>query len=110
MAVFISPAGVPESHRTKPDGYFTVEEWIAAHPELIVKKRKGEIFARLGEIQNSAIGLTQNVVYATLNKIDPSADDVENFNVLMEEKAQLKQELESLLNPPPARRRGAKAS
>lgn len=33
MATYISPQGNPEIWETKPEGYFTVNEWKAAHPE-----------------------------------------------------------------------------
>ena len=32
MAIFISPSGNPEVWGKKPAGYFTPEEWQAAHP------------------------------------------------------------------------------
>lgn len=32
MPVFYSPEGNPEVWEQKPDGYFTSEEWAAAHP------------------------------------------------------------------------------
>ena len=32
MPVFLSPDGNPEIWAQKPDGYFTPEEWAAAHP------------------------------------------------------------------------------
>lgn len=33
MATFFSPTGNPEVWEEKPNGYFTPEEWAAAHPE-----------------------------------------------------------------------------
>lgn len=33
MATFYSPDGNPEVWQTKPDGYFTLEEWRVLHPE-----------------------------------------------------------------------------
>lgn len=33
MPVFYSPEGNPEVWEQKPDGYFTPEEWAAAHPD-----------------------------------------------------------------------------
>ena len=32
MATFYSPTGNPEVWQTKPDGYYTPEEWAALHP------------------------------------------------------------------------------
>lgn len=32
MNTYISPSGNPEVWNEKPDGYFTPEEWAAAHP------------------------------------------------------------------------------
>lgn len=32
MSTFYSPTGNPEVWESKPDGYFTPEEWAAAHP------------------------------------------------------------------------------
>lgn len=32
MAVYYSPTGNPEMWANKPDGYFTEEEWLTAHP------------------------------------------------------------------------------
>ena len=32
MATYYSPTGNPEVWESKPDGYYTVEEWQAAHP------------------------------------------------------------------------------
>ena len=33
MATFYSPSGNPEAWASKPNGYFTPEEWAALHPE-----------------------------------------------------------------------------
>ena len=32
MSIFVSPQGNPEIWESKPKGYFTPEEWLAAHP------------------------------------------------------------------------------
>ena len=33
MATYFSPAGNPEVWDEKPEGYFTPEQWAAAHPQ-----------------------------------------------------------------------------
>ena len=39
MPVFISPEGRPERHTIKPEGYFTRDEWIDAHPDVFERYR-----------------------------------------------------------------------
>ncbi|WP_448338833.1 phage tail assembly chaperone [Desulfovibrio piger] len=48
MPVFYSPKGNPEIWAQKPDGYFTPEEWAAAHPAPApVPPTEAELFQRL---------------------------------------------------------------
>ena len=54
MPVYISPGGKPEIHREKPDGYYTKEEWINMHPEVL-KKVKAAKIAEIVDARNNAI-------------------------------------------------------
>ena len=48
MPVFYSPEGNPEVWEQKPDGYFTSEEWAAAHPDPApVPPTEAELFQQL---------------------------------------------------------------
>lgn len=48
MPVFYSPEGNPEVWEQKPDGYFTPEEWAAAHPDPApVPPTEAELFQQL---------------------------------------------------------------
>lgn len=37
MTTFYSPDGNPEVWETKPDGYFTEDEWLELHPQEIIE-------------------------------------------------------------------------
>lgn len=36
MTTYFSPDGNPEVWETKPEGYFTEDEWLRLHPEPII--------------------------------------------------------------------------
>ena len=51
-ATFYSPSGNPEVWAERPTGYFTLEEWQAAHPDPEPSSTQQEIdFAREAEIK-----------------------------------------------------------
>lgn len=48
MATFFSPSGNPEEWLKKPDGYFTVSEWLAKQPAAVnIELTETERFAEL---------------------------------------------------------------
>jgi len=64
MATYFSPDGNPEVWAEKPEGYFTPEEWAAAHPEPepeppteaeIKAARIAEIHAALDDIDRHSV-------------------------------------------------------
>ena len=84
--VFYSPEGNPEVWDKKPEGYFTEEEWKAAHPdpapeppspEELKAQRITEIISRLGEIDKASIRPLRTIAKGTEDGVaaDKIVDD-----------------------------------
>ena len=105
--VFCSATGNREIWDKKPDGYYTEEEWLAAHPldlepkvelapEELVDIRKSEISYLLNQLDLKLLRPTQAVVKALANEEDPDPEDTKRLKELMAEKEQLREEFRDL--------------
>lgn len=61
MPVFFSPDGNAEVWAARPEGYFTPEEWRAAHPPVVPPAyipTQEELFARLRRMRDQRLAAT----------------------------------------------------
>ena len=94
--VFYSSEGNPEVWETKPDGYFTEEEWKAAHPEPPIQEelnaaRRAGIISRLAVIDQESIRPLRALAKGTTMDYDR-----EKLVALESEAVKLREELEAL--------------
>ena len=67
MATYYNPNGNPEVWDTKPDGYYTVEEWQELHPYVPPVPTKEEQIANLmAEYTQEKVNLCEAYTTATM--------------------------------------------
>lgn len=95
MPTFYSPNGNPEIWTSKPDGYFTLEEWMAAKPaEEPETKRLAKVEAVKLELTNldlASIRAIREIYNGTATQADH-----DRLRVIYEKAEKLRVELEKL--------------
>ena len=85
MAVYISPEGKPESHKVKPKGYFTKNEWINSHPDILSRFKDD----RVAEISKGFDDIDKRLVRPIAEILSNSETEVDRTKIsdLMNEKS-----------------------
>lgn len=105
MPTYISPNGNPEVWETKPKGYFTPEEWQAAHPapepepltpEQQAEQRRQEILAELDRIDRASARSLRAITTAQTIGQTPDSADIEALTGYETAAIELRQELAAL--------------
>ena len=79
MPKYYSPAGNAEEWATKPDGYFTPDEWIEAHPPVIEPKeptKEQKIAALTAEYTHEKANLCEAYTTASMQGDTETAQSV----------------------------------
>ena len=77
MAKYYSPSGNPEVWDTKPDGYFTEEEWAELHPPVPYIPTQDEQIANLtAEYTQEKANLCEAYTTATMTGDTETAESV----------------------------------
>lgn len=105
MPTFYSPDGSPEVWEEQPEGYFTTEEWQAAHPaqeapaptpQEIDSAREVEIKAELQSIDAQSGRPARAVALATVRGESPDTEDVARLEELEVQAQALREELRQI--------------
>jgi len=105
MSTYISPSGNPEVWAKKPKGYFTPEEWRAAHPapeptpptaEELATQRRREILAELDHIDRASARSLRAITTAQTIGQTPDSADIEALTGYETTAIELRQELAAL--------------
>lgn len=103
-ATFYSPSGNPEVWAERPTGYFTLEEWQAAHPgpepsptqKEIDFAREAEIKAELQSIDAQSGRPARAVALAAVKGLEPDPEDVAKLEGLEVQAQALREELRGI--------------